>query len=342
MSGAARDTPVDTLRGIACILLVAYHVIGEEGRGLDTAPDSFLSWFSDSMAYLRMPLFTFLAGFVFAQRENTADRAGRFVWGKVRRLLFPLFCVGTLYYFVQAAAGQEPLQVEFFEIHIFPFEHFWYLQSLFIIFIFVFCLDVIGWIRTDRSLLAATAIALLVAPFIEFETNLFSINGAIYLVPYFLLGISFKRISWLSASNAPDSRGRIWLWAGVAVLTIVHQASLLWTLPELFHPYRLSGEVYSIACIALLYSLGLNGGFLSWVGGYSYSIYLFHIFGTAGARMLFGRVGVENDAVLFFLGMICGLLLPVVAEKVLERNPLSRMAFLGRSWSVKRPALVRD
>lgn len=84
----ARDTRVDTLRGIACLLLVAYHVIGgEEGRGLDVSSGSFLVWFSDSMAYLRMPLFTFLAGFVFAARPNLSSQTGRFMWGKVRRLL---------------------------------------------------------------------------------------------------------------------------------------------------------------------------------------------------------------------------------------------------------------
>jgi glucans biosynthesis protein C len=335
----ARDARIDTLRGIACLLLVAYHVIGGgEGRGLDPAPDSFLSWFSDSMAYLRMPLFTFLAGFVFAQRENLASESGRFLWGKIRRLLLPLVCVGTLYFFVQGVVGEEDLAASYFEVFLFPFEHFWYLQSLFLIFVAVFFMDVGGWIRTPQRLLAATAIAFLLAPLIEFETNLFSINGAIYLLPYFLMGIAFKRLPWLTDIHQGSRHARGFIVVSTLMLTVLHQASVLGTFPELFHPYKLSGEIYSVACIAFLYSIGLSSGALSWIGGYSYSIYLFHVFGTAGARIVLGKMGVVNEALLFSSGMLAGLILPVVVEKVFDRSPVLRMAFLGRSYSVRKPA----
>lgn len=335
----ARDTRVDTLRGIACLLLVAYHVIGgEEGRGLDVSSGSFLVWFSDSMAYLRMPLFTFLAGFVFAARPNLSSQTGRFMWGKVRRLLLPLLCVGALYFFVQRAVGSEPTEARLFEVYLFPFEHFWYLQSLFIIFVFVFFIDVTGCIRNHVSLIAATAIAFAVAPFISFELNLFSINGAVYLLPYFLMGVAFKRLAWLSELDEGNPRPRHWLAVALIALTILHQASLMGLFPELFHPYRLSGELYSVVCIAFLYSLGLSNRVIAWIGGYSYSIYLFHIFGTAGARIILGKFGVENEATLFVLGMTCGLLLPVVVELLFDRVAVLRMAFLGRSYSTKRPA----
>jgi glucan biosynthesis protein C len=92
-----KDASIETLRGLACILLVAFHVIGEDNAsGLHVADDSALRWYADSFAYLRMPLFTFISGYVYALRPLTAfDKWPQFLRGKTRRLLLPMFVVGT-------------------------------------------------------------------------------------------------------------------------------------------------------------------------------------------------------------------------------------------------------
>jgi len=55
---------LETLRGLACILLVLYHVVGSDpAQGLMLA-DGWLRWLNDGLAYLRMPLFTFLSGWI--------------------------------------------------------------------------------------------------------------------------------------------------------------------------------------------------------------------------------------------------------------------------------------
>lgn len=51
-----KDASIETLRGLACILLVAFHVIGENRHGgLHVPDDSTFRWYADSFAYLRMP-----------------------------------------------------------------------------------------------------------------------------------------------------------------------------------------------------------------------------------------------------------------------------------------------
>jgi peptidoglycan/LPS O-acetylase OafA/YrhL len=61
-----RNIPVDTLRGLACILLVAYHVIGVTPESGLRLHDGILKNANELLAYIRMPLFTFLSGFVYA------------------------------------------------------------------------------------------------------------------------------------------------------------------------------------------------------------------------------------------------------------------------------------
>src|SRR5688500_6001125 len=64
-----RDIPIETMRGIACVLLVAFHVIGDSATaGIHVADDSGFRYFANSFQYVRMPLFSFISGVVYAWR----------------------------------------------------------------------------------------------------------------------------------------------------------------------------------------------------------------------------------------------------------------------------------
>ena len=82
---------VETLRGLACVLLVAFHVIGSHASsGLHVGEDSIYRQFANLFMHLRMPLFTFLSGFVYAYRPVTQAQTGAFAEKKLIRLLLPL------------------------------------------------------------------------------------------------------------------------------------------------------------------------------------------------------------------------------------------------------------
>ncbi|MBK6454153.1 MAG: acyltransferase family protein [Proteobacteria bacterium] len=76
--GAAADSErVQALRGFACILLVAFHVIGAHSdSGMVVADDSWWRTFSNIFTPLRMPLFTFLSGFVYGYGPSGRIRSG--------------------------------------------------------------------------------------------------------------------------------------------------------------------------------------------------------------------------------------------------------------------------
>lgn len=92
---------IETLRGFACVLLVLYHVIGADPSNGLRVNEGPVRLMNDALAYVRMPLFTFLSGMVYGLRPFGGDTR-RFVIGKCRRLLIPMFVVGTLFAVVQA------------------------------------------------------------------------------------------------------------------------------------------------------------------------------------------------------------------------------------------------
>jgi membrane-bound acyltransferase YfiQ involved in biofilm formation len=75
---------------------------------------------------------------------------------------------------------------------------------------------------------------------------------------------------------------------------------------------------------------------LIWVGGYAYTIYLFHAFGTAGGRIIIKAIGIHTVTIVFVVSLLAGMFVPIVAELVLDRFKVTRMLFLGRSYQKKQ------
>src|SRR4051794_33396628 len=134
-----KDRGVQSLRGVAVLLMVAGHVIGSSGEdGLTVGDDSW--W---RVSYLapegpRMPVLAVLSGFVYAYRPTRgAEDARRLLRGKVRRLLIPYLTVGIAFVLVQMVtpgtnyqAGPAELPGDF----LMGVAHLWFLQAIFLIF----------------------------------------------------------------------------------------------------------------------------------------------------------------------------------------------------------------
>ena len=88
---------MQTLRGLACLLLVGFHVIGySTTSGMAVPDDSGWRLFANLFTPLRMPLFAFLSGFVYAYRPVQPGQEGRFARKKLVRLWLPLLTVTTI------------------------------------------------------------------------------------------------------------------------------------------------------------------------------------------------------------------------------------------------------
>lgn len=317
---------VEQIRILATILLVAYHVIGFPTSGLRLDYPHPLRIFADLLGDFRMPAFAFVAGFVYALKPVRLGEFGSFVRRKLERLALPgviamlVFCTMSAALGLHWAVAPESL----WQLLVFPYAHFWFLQALLTLLVVVGALDAVTRGKFEVPLLTI-AIVLSLAPLPW--SALFSLNQAVGLAPFFVAGVCYwRRRGWI----ARHARGvtmtavaSIALWcvltvAGYHAEHVIHIGdrqlyALLFGVPMctllLFHPLPLPAPRA--------------------LGEYTFTIYLYHVLATAGMRRLLIELGVESIAVHVVLGVAAGLLLPAALHRLLLGWRLGAQLVLG-------------
>jgi peptidoglycan/LPS O-acetylase OafA/YrhL len=281
-----------------------------------------------------MPLFTFISGYIYSIYKIRGNDFSAYCTGKVRRLIVPLFFVGVPFSVLQAVAPGVNKDVGLFQALLsfyVPVNHFWFLQAVFIIFMFVGFLQWRGLLQTMTRLyllLLFSAVSFLLPPF---AIDAFGINGAFYLLPFFVTGmICHEKVAVIKQSLKVIGPV-VFVLISIALLyiaavdreLIVDRRSLVGLL------------VGCTSCVALL-SSDMRSKALIWLGGYSYAIFLFHVLFAASARFAFGRLGITDESLLVIGGVLCGLLGPVLLSNVFSRFALTSVLFLGERASGKK------
>lgn len=122
-----------TVRGIACVALVAYHVVGPSAAdGMHLPDSSYWHTAMNSLDFLRMPLFAVLAGFIYARRRVDPGTLIEFIHRKALRLLAPLlFVTAVMVMLRRVTYGDDTTYAHALLYH---YEHLWFLQAIFLIF----------------------------------------------------------------------------------------------------------------------------------------------------------------------------------------------------------------
>lgn len=313
---------IDTLRGIACVLLVFFHVVGSNPNNGLKIDNGFYRDFNDVLGYLRMPLFTFLSGYVYAYRPFQVG-ATSFLSKKARRLLVPMLIVGTAFALLQSLTpGTNFEGYNWLLLHIKPVAHFWFIEALFLIFILIVMLEKSNAFESLARwvLVLAVASVVYISPL---SIDYFSINGFIYLCPYFVLGMGVNRFKLMKRLRKEAifimllGVGLVLSFMYFDVLSADSKRTLLALILGM------------LGCTGLL-GLKLELNFLAMIGAFSYSIYLYHVFFTSFARILINKMSVNPSLeVLVLLGIVAGILGPIVVHKIMANNNTNRVLFLG-------------
>lgn len=318
----SRNLPIDTLRGLACLLLATYHVIGHDaGAGLRVPHGDPLRIFNELLVFARMPLFAFLSGFVYAWRPYKGN-ATEFIGAKIRRLLVPMLLVGTAYALIQInTPGVNTTEVIHWKmLHVIPVSHYWFLESLFFVFLGIMIVETLGLMSTEAGFLAifAGAVTLhLLHPLPIY----FGLQGSGYLLPYFLLGV------W--ANRFDGNQRHPWV---VPALLLSSTAAIIYLrlakqpMPAPFSAYELLFG--ATICVSLL-RLNLRVGWLAWIGYYSFAIYLFHSVFSAAARLALQKVWTAPVWFLLLTGVAAAILGPILIQPWLQRIPVVGAWILG-------------
>jgi glucans biosynthesis protein C len=343
-SGAPKsgDLRIETLRGLAILAVVAHHAAialadAAQTAGLHPSVVRDLAGAQSGLLQaLRMPLFTVLSGWVYALKPFRAGTSVAFLQGKIRRILLPLLFVATASYFFDLAVygdypyvgGANPRPVppsEFWILWFHRYNHLWFLHAMLVIFAVIAVIDYAGWMRTVKQWLFWVATAALLPYFVALKTDIWSLNKVLDLLVFFLVGVGINRFGFLWTKKAVMGSAWVVFIAAMAV-------HLAWKLRgEDFDPWLHFVLAGSLGPICLL-SLNVVLRPLAWIGGYSYTIYLYHGFGFA-ALVPFGAMpGSSLLQSCWFIGLIvAGLGVPMAIDFVAGRIPYVRTLLLGRT-----------
>lgn len=344
----AKARHVETLRGLACLLLVAYHVIGNDaGHGMHVSDGSPWRAFTEIFIHIRMPLFSFISGYVFSSAVADGAAFTTAVTKKLRRIGIPFVVVSTLFYFTFGSVTTTPVQVPLWQIYVLPYEHYWYLQATLLIMVFLLAVALTAgaWRAWAFALLLPVAVAIFVmAP--SFDPNLFAIDSALYLLPYFLLGHLLKLWSLdRKLGDDPRIRRPVLLVVGGLALTlfVLDVLSVEKRIALDFSRQSAAGLALGLSACLALFFLRPKSRLLEWIGLYSYSIYLFHVFATAGLRRVLMTNLPETPRLVFFaLALVAGIGIPIAMHRLFIRYRLSALLLLGIDLKPRQDTAAPD
>lgn len=328
------DLNIQTMRGLAIILLVAYHVIGSsEQTGIHVNDDSFLRFWSDVFSYVRMPLFTYISGYVYGLRPFQGNING-IIKGKARRLLIPMFFVGTTFVLLQSLVPDTNYSMpadEWVTLHIYPVAHFWFVEALFIIFLVIIPLERFNLLTSGSRFVVVLIVVCVIHLHFPYVSRIFSLNGAIYLFPYFLIGLaSYRFKSFLFNKKFIVPLAILFLlsffYAIAGIAGIVQKAPRS----------DIISLVVGAGSAILLLHLDWHQKLLVRIGYYSYSIYIFHVFATASMRISLNKMGFSNSSLLLVLGVFAGIIIPIIIEHYATKLAITRTLLLGKRWSANK------
>ncbi len=327
------DGSVQILRGVACLLLVAFHAVGSSAAsGLHVPNASYYREFTNLFVHVRMPLFTFLSGLVYAFRPLRPGDARGFLGKKLQRLGIPLVIASTIFYTLHLVM-HDPVQPlsEIWRIYLYPFWHLWFVQALLGVFGAIVVLESAGALSTFPRFLGVMALSLgLYWAGSLWPSDLLGLRNATYLLPFFLWGLGVHRFRRLLQSEPA-------LLAAVACFAVAQG----------FHAYLvLSRTLAPIDPVATRSAwtlvIGMSAGLcglrllprvpvLERIGASSYVIYLYHPLFASAVLIGLGALHAVPTSLLFLGAAAAGIAGPMVIELVAARVPLGGLLLEGRS-----------
>lgn len=319
-----KDQTIETLRGLAIVLVVAGYIIqAEVARGVESTFLSGLKSFYYFLKPVRMPLFTVISAYLYASSPATQETVRKLVTGKARRILIPFVFVSAIQYVFFSVFHVEELALSrIWYIYLQPFHQFWFLLAIFWIFVIVGFLDSKKALDTKEKWLGWLALSF--ATHILFEPpRLLSIQGVNYLFPFFLMGYGFRR--YAKELFAP----RMIIFYGVLLLLSYGLYFVLRYLPSLHPVYKGITLLCSFSIVPLIFHFRQNVPILSKIGYYAFGIHIFNKIFSATADMIVKELHVNNGFLSFTTSFMFGIFLSIILQIVLERFAFTKKYILG-------------
>ena len=208
-------TKINELRGLACLLVLAFHAIGSEPM----LRSDWFGYFAASLQFVRMPIFIAITGLLYGMSRGSQPLTWTGWRKRMMRLLPPYLLVTLVICTFNALQGSGfyLLPALFFGAW-----HLWYLLALGVILAAVVTIEMAFQLTSNKLWLAAALAALAAAMGVLGGVQEFAIARAVALLPFFLAGAA---IGSAPKQQVATPTATLIYAAGFTAL-ILHQLSL--------------------------------------------------------------------------------------------------------------------
>ncbi len=327
--GKSRYPWVDYARGICIILVVYRHVFeGLSNLDLNLAAYPLLKYFNIFFFSFRMPLFFIVSGAFFlasVRRKGAND----YLQNRFSTLFYPLLIWGVLQITLQLVfaeyvnADREPS--DYLRLLTDPrrIEQFWYLNALFFVSLLYTLLTVYGRFTPWHHLLVG-AVLFGVAEYAFFSNvNIGFLFDLFFFYIFFAIGDLVSDVLLNTRNYKILTSGWLMLALLPVFILLQHNFTRLnmlanddyyvqYHLPLFYILCALVGGSFVICLSFMLQKFDVMR-WLRVIGYHSLFIYVMHLMVTSFSRTLFVRfAGVANFPILLIIGIIAGIVIPVI------------------------------
>ena len=262
-----------------------------------------------------MPLFFFVAGFLFQNSDSLKKRGYRkWIADKALRLLTPYFFWSLIalvpkYYLEHrrlTGIGQATLDV-FINPRAGVWGHFWFLPTLFLTYAIFGALR--SFVKSDKRLIAGSLICAAIIYFLPIKTGVLGLADLRSSLTFFSVGMAINLTQGAFKKLHLQSSGDTVLLCFVTTIVCV-------LLTDMSYRFRAVGLVVALLMIPELWVVAsmLKGKSFSWIGERCFTLYVFSWFFQATVMLALDRFAPASTSlsVYFFLMFAAGLAGPVM------------------------------
>lgn len=319
-----RELWIDYTKMFACILVVIGHLL----QGLDKANiqwnENLYSYIDTFLYIFHMPLFMCLSGYLYKKytKINSWKEYFSFLKKKLINLGIPYLVFYLVYVFINMifasnVNSQKGIE-DILNILTNPMPPFWFLYALFFIFLVTPLLEKVS--KNNKKIVFVIAIFLHIIN-IYLKTEIYAIDiVAEYLVYFYLGAILVNRLKERSKTkNVIIYTITFILLALLYCFMIKEQIIDNRILQILKILLAILGTLVSIQIFKNLTDVIAKQKILNEISKNTFAIYLMHTIFSAGIRIVLLKLEITNFYLHFVLGLLIGILGPIVVAKILEK-----------------------
>ena len=330
---ANRITYIDTLKGLAIILVILGHIAN--GYMWDEGVNKAYFYVYNIIYSFHMPLFILLSGFTFYTaycKKNSVQigRIGKQILNLSILYVFWSLVLGVFKMIFSSMVNNPITAINLLMIPVKPIQLYWYLFILIVFYaIFGFLLKK----RISMWLILVLTLCLSIASFWIPPLLIFDVKRLLYYSFFFALGIKLSSNNGMlfSANRDRQTTLQTILVAVLFVLAVIF-CVVFWRRDSFLNNHFFAlfiGLGLSLGIFQLFRDLNWigNSRFLSWVGRQSLEIYLLHTFILSAFRNAFQKIGLNSPLIVIVLSLLAGLFIPLAISFICKKLKIYNIFF---------------